>query len=191
MAPIDSAPSVNDYRAALRAALAGYGERFPAESAVAEQIDALVQAHANCFERTCYPGHITGSAWIVNRSGSHALLTHHRKLGRWLQLGGHSDGDGDTLAVALREGQEESGLVLRPLSNRVFDIDVHVIPARGTEPAHEHHDLRFVFQADTDSDFVVSEESNALAWVPLGSLPDYTDELSVLRLADKFLQALL
>ncbi|MEM1436935.1 MAG: NUDIX hydrolase [Pseudomonadota bacterium] len=175
-----------DHRQRLLSALDSYLERYPEEQPVAERISALVTAHADCFERTCYPGHITGSAWIVNRSATHALLTHHKKLGRWLQLGGHSDGDGDTAAVARREGEEESGLALELLMPQVFDIDVHMIPARGVEPAHEHHDLRFLFRADTDRGFTVSEESHALAWVPLDELHRYTDERSVLRLAHKF-----
>ena len=177
---------MDDHRRRLLEALDSYVAQHPEERPVAKRIHTLVTTHSNCFERTCYPGHITGSAWIVNRSESHALLTHHKKLGRWLQLGGHSDGDGDTVAVARREGEEESGLALELLTPQVFDIDVHRIPARGAEPAHEHHDLRFLFKADTEADFVVSDESHDLAWVRLDELERYTNELSVLRLARKF-----
>ena len=76
--------------------------------------------------------------------GDRVLLAHHRELKRWLQPGGHSDGDPDTLPVALREAREESGLDVRALDNAVFDIDVHGIPARGGEPAHLYFDVRFV-----------------------------------------------
>ena len=97
--------------------------------------------------RACFDdGHITGSAWVVDPAGSRLLLTHHRKLGKWLQLGGHSDGEPDTLAVALREAREESGLRVRPISNAVLDIDIHTIPALKGEPAHLHYDVRFALR---------------------------------------------
>ena len=179
---------MDPYRQRLLARLDEYEGRYPDELETAARIRALVGTHATCFERDHFePGHITGSAWIVNAPGTHALLTHHKKLDRWLQLGGHSDGDGDTAAVALREGEEESGLKLRFIDSAIFDIDVHEIPARGSDPAHEHHDLRFLLCADGDEDYVVSEESHDLAWVPLDELHRFTDEDSVLRLARKWL----
>src|ERR1700742_3290902 len=87
-----------------------YRHAFPAEGDVVDRIVALVEAHANCFERTCRPGHITGAAWIVSADRRHCLLTHHRKLDRWLQLGGHADGQTQIEEVALREAREESGM---------------------------------------------------------------------------------
>lgn len=146
----------------------------------------LVTAHEDCFERTCLPGHITGSAWLVDDTGSRVLLTHHRKLDRWLQLGGHSDGEPDTLAAARREAEEESGLKVEALDDVPLDLDVHEIPARGTEPRHDHYDVRFVFRVVGSADFVVSDESHDLAWVPIDELTSYTDEESVLRLARKY-----
>ena len=127
-----------------------------------------------------------GSAWIVNRTGERVLLAHHRKLGLWLQPGGHCDGDPDTLAVALREAREESGLAVRALETSIFDLDVHPIPAHGREPAHHHHDVRFLVRAGEDR-FRVSEESRALAWVPAGEVSTLTDRESVLRMARKWL----
>jgi len=78
-------------------------------SAVRETVE-LVTAHPDCLLRSCLPGHVTGSAWIVSPDRSQTLLTLHRKLGKWLQLGGHADGDPNLLAVAMREAVEESGL---------------------------------------------------------------------------------
>ena len=118
-------------------------------------------------------------------AGAHVLLTHHAKLGRWLQPGGHSDGDPDTLAVALREAREESGLDVGALDDAIFDLDVHRIPALGREPAHLHFDVRFLVQAAHDR-FRVSDESHALAWVPAVGLGALTDEESVLRMARKW-----
>ena len=139
----------------------------------------------DCLHRSCQIGHITGSAWVLDMAGDRVLLTHHRKLGRWLQPGGHSDEESDTLAVALREAREEAGLDVRALDDAIFDIDVHGIPARGREPAHLHFDMRFLVQAEHDR-FRVSEESDSLAWVPAVGLDALTDEESVLRMARKW-----
>jgi 8-oxo-dGTP pyrophosphatase MutT (NUDIX family) len=111
------------------------------------------------------------------------LLTHHRKLDKWLQLGGHADGELDPLAVARREAYEESGLrSIRVLTKRIFDVDVHRIPARGEEPEHFHYDIRYLMEADRTEPLLVSSESKAIAWVELASIRTYTEEESMLRL---------
>ena len=163
-----------------------YALRHPEELAVVERFRTFVRDHERCFERDCWAGHITGSAWLVNTAGTHVLLTHHRKLGRWLQLGGHSDGEPDTLLAARREAEEESGLTVETLDPRIFDLDVHEIPARKSDPAHFHYDVRFLFRAHSDA-FRVSAESLDLAWVPVVELASYSDEESVLRMGRKWL----
>src|SRR5437588_215430 len=115
--------------------LARYRDAFPEEAAVVDRICRLVETHSNCFERACRPGHITAAAWVLSTDRHRALLTHHRKLDRWLQLGGHADGQWHVEEVALREAREESGLTqfeFVPIDGVVmpFDIDVHDIPAR-------------------------------------------------------------
>ncbi len=146
----------------------------------------FVAQHKNCFDRTLSIGHITGSAWIVDQERSHALLTHHRKLDRWLQLGGHSDGESNTLEVALREAFEESGIEeIRAVSEEVFDVDVHLIPARKDEPDHYHYDIRFLLEADRNAPLVVSEESNELAWVPLDEIETLVSDASIQRMLRK------
>ena len=92
---------------------------------------SFAAGHPDCCERTLAIGHFTGSAWLVSADGQRVLLTHHRKLHRWLQLGGHADGEGDLAAVALREAQEESGLGGLSVEDFVFDLDRHLIPERG------------------------------------------------------------
>jgi len=134
--------------------------------------------------------HITASAWIVNPARTKALLTHHAKLGIWVQLGGHTDEGEDWTEAALREAREESGLAnLRLVQTGLFDLDIHPIPARNsggqTTPAHDHYDLRFLVEADDALPLVVSDESHALAWVPLDRLEDYTTEESQLRMRFK------
>ena len=149
-------------------------------------IRAFIDAHPDCLFRTCLAGHLTGSAWIVTADRQWTLLTHHRKLGKWLQLGGHADGDPDLLTVALREGQEESGLTrLRPVFTGLFDVDRHVIPARGAEPEHYHHDFRFMIEADKDEPLVVSSESKDLSWVRVSEVASLNPEESMLRMVRK------
>jgi len=164
-----------------------YKARYLAEAAVAERFIDFVGAYPRCFERDSWAGHVTGSAWLVNAPGDAVLLTHHKKLDRWLQLGGHSDGIGDTLQVAIREAEEESGLGVTPLSATIFDIDVHEIPARAEDPAHFHYDVRFALSVAGSHEFQVSAESHALAWVPIADMTTYTQEESVLRMARKWL----
>jgi 8-oxo-dGTP pyrophosphatase MutT (NUDIX family) len=166
--------------------LGRYVAATPRERIMVDQLRAFVAANAACFERTLRAGHVTGSAWVVDRTCRVALLTHHRKLGRWLQPGGHADGDPDVRAVALREAQEESGLrTLVPASPGIFDIDVHAIPARGDEPAHLHYDIRFAFFGDPSEQPIASEESHAVAWVPLAAIEEYGVDDSVRRLVAK------
>jgi ADP-ribose pyrophosphatase YjhB (NUDIX family) len=149
----------------------------------------FVAAEPDCLLRTCAPGHFTGSAWIVDASRTRTLLTHHLKLEKWLQLGGHADGDGDLLAVAMREGTEESGLTtLRAVSTEIFDLDRHWIPARKADPAHWHYDLRFMIEADPAEPLIRAEnESKELAWVPLHDVTTLNSEESMARMVRKTL----
>lgn len=178
------------HRRKLQSLLDEYERHYPAETETLQRFRAFVAEHERCFERDCWAGHVTGSAWVVDPARQDVLLTHHKKLDIWVQLGGHSDGDADTPAVALREAQEESGLPVKFVSDaatpQVFDLDIHAIPARKGDPEHFHFDVRFAFVA-AHRGFQVSEESNALAWVPIADLAQYTSEQSMLRMRDKWL----
>ena len=136
----------------------------PAQAAVAAEFVELLDDPRDPFRRERLEGHFTASAWLADRSGSRVLLTHHRKLGRWLQPGGHADGDRDLARVALREAEEESGLRGLRVEPAIFDLDRHWIPEHRGEPGHWHYDVRYVVRAGDDEDFVVGEESLALAW---------------------------
>jgi 8-oxo-dGTP pyrophosphatase MutT (NUDIX family) len=174
------------HRIPLLEKLAAHTPRDPHEAAMVEALRQFVEANVDCFERSLQIGHITGSAWIVDRGRTHALLTHHRKLNKWLQLGGHADGDPDILRVALREAREESNLdAIQPVSENIFDIDIHVIPARGAEPEHLHYDVRFLLEADRSAPLTVSEESRSLAWLPLAEITRVNPEESIARMVAK------
>jgi 8-oxo-dGTP pyrophosphatase MutT (NUDIX family) len=164
-----------------------YRRRHPSESATIDRFEAFVDSEPHCFERNCWAGHVTGSAWIVNAHQTHVLLTHHKKLNRWLQLGGHSDGDSDPLRVACREAEEESGLAVAPVSMHLFDIDIHLIPARKDDPAHHHFDARYALHVVSSDAFRVSDESLALRWVKIDEIGALTTEASMLRMGRKWL----
>jgi len=174
------------HRAALLSLLERYRPVDAADAAQARRLADFVRREPACFERSCPEGHITGSAWLVDDAGRRVLLTHHRKLNRWLQLGGHADGHADVLTVALREAREESGIdAIAVESPEIFDLDVHPIPAREGEPAHLHFDVRFAFRAGNDL-FLVGGESHDLAWVDIDRISERSTEPSLLRMAEKW-----
>lgn len=175
------------HRAPLLQALRVYDARYPEEAESTDRFARFVQDHEDCFERSLAIGHITGASWITNATGDEVLLTHHAKLDIWIQPGGHADGDPDVLAVARKEAEEETGLdPLELVIPEIFDLDIHDIPARKSDPAHEHFDVRFAFRHSGDGRFTVTEESHDLAWVPLTHLSRYTDEVSLHRMARKW-----
>lgn len=174
----------------LLAQLAGYqasGRITPEEQENWARLVEFVRTVPQCFERSWAQGHVTGSAWLLNATRDACLLTHHKKLNKWLQPGGHADGDPNILRVALREAAEESGIagIIAP-NHEIFDVDIHWIPDNPKEKGHWHYDVRYFLLAPPGADFVVSEESHALAWVPKGLLTRYTTERSMLRLGEKW-----
>ena len=131
------------------------------------------------WSRATLSGHLTASAWVLDRTRTHAAMIHHRKLNRWLQPGGHIEGtDASWRAAAQREVSEETGLarfIEQANDAELFDVDVHPIPARTDEPAHFHHDLRFLFIADVDATAnpsltINAEESLDCRWFSLAAL---------------------
>lgn len=173
----------------LDEALQRYAQCRPDDAALVREYRDLLRLHAPVFERIHAAGHFTGSAWVVSADGRRVLLTHHRKLGLWLQPGGHADGDVDLARVALREAREETGVPgLRLESREIYDLDRHVIPARRDEAQHLHWDVRYVVRAAADETFVVSEESHALAWRDIADVAaDESADASVRRMARRWL----
>lgn len=175
-------------RTSLRAEIDDFAQRYPTDAARARRFVNFIDRHPDCAERSLAIGHLTGAAWLVDPSGDRVLLTHHRKLQRWLQLGGHADGDLDLAAVALKEAEEESGLgdlqLLRPL----LDLDDHLIPARGDEPEHTHYDLRYVIIARGSLQPQISHESLDLRWWPIEALSQSDWDDSIQRMAQRWLR---
>ena len=129
------------------------------------RIDKFLTEHGPlALTRTCIPGHLTASCLLWDAPGERVLLHRHRKLGLWLQFGGHCDGDGDLRGVARRETLEECGIDPMVLTEHPIDFDVHEIPARKGEPAHLHLDVRFLARAPEGAQEAVSEESLELKW---------------------------
>jgi 8-oxo-dGTP pyrophosphatase MutT (NUDIX family) len=163
-----------------------YRSDFKTEQEFQAQFIQLLQ-HPRAYFRDHLPGHMTGSTWIIDETCTYVLLTHHAKLNRWLQPGGHADGDEDILNVALREAEEETGLKnFTLLENSFFDIDIHAIPSRQDFPEHLHYDVRFLLQASRQDAYSITEESHALDWKKLSDLAPLVGESeSILRMAEK------
>lgn len=173
----------------LDAALAAHAARVPAQAALARGYRSFLRGGAAVFTRAHQAGHFTGSAFVVSADGKRALLLHHAKLGRWLQPGGHADGQLDLAAVALREAQEETGLAGLVVEPAIFDLDRHTIPARGAEPEHLHWDVRYVVRCSGDEVPVINDESRAFAWLPIDALAaDGSIDLSIRRMAQRWIQ---
>lgn len=172
---------------------------------VYERMIQFAKSSDQVFLRSHLTGHFTGSALIIDFERTHVLMTHHKKLKKWLQLGGHADGSGKLEQVALREGQEESGIadlkfidwwqgsassnekLIYPIP---FDLDIHEIPHNQREPAHLHYDVGFLFEADRKLELLISDESNDLRWIPIKDINMYTHEISMLRQISKAAQIL-
>lgn len=174
-------------RPSLVSALRNYKTVYYEEREYAARFLELL-LHPDAYQRHHLPGHITGSSWIINNEGSKVLLVKHAALHKWLQPGGHADGDENVLRVALREANEETGLTnLTPVGPGFLDIDVHSIPERKdlSFPRHDHYDVRFLFQADENDRLLISDESTDLKWVELRDLEKFNAEKSILRLRAK------
>lgn len=150
---------------------------------------ALLSTKSRCFHRDAIPAHFTASAWLVSGDRERALLMHHRKLDRWLQPGGHADGDADLPRVALREAMEETGLVDLVVDETPFDLDAHIIPARGHESEHWHYDVRFVVRATGKERFEANHESLSMTWRNVGDVAaDPAIDASIRRMARRWLE---
>ena len=156
-----------------------------------DRIDAFLVSHgAVALTRSCLPGHLTASCLLWSHDRERILLHHHRKLGLWLQFGGHCDGEGDTRSVATRETFEESGIEPELVTAVAVDFDIHTIPARPArgdrppEPEHLHLDVRYLAVAPEGARETISDESIALAWLTPGEAAARDLDVSLRRMVD-------
>ncbi|MEU6529319.1 NUDIX hydrolase [Streptomyces sp. NPDC046928] len=136
-------------------------------------------AHPDGLWKSCSDGHLTASALVVDPSRGRVLLTLHRKLRMWLQMGGHCEpGDATLAAAALREAGEESGVSgLTLLPGGPVRLDRHPIPA----PCNWHLDVQYAVLAPPDAEHAISDESLDVRWFGYDEVADVADE-SVVRL---------
>lgn len=162
------------YRQKLLKKLHDYQPFDEQEQSALKDTIAFVETHKDCFERSCDGGHLTGSAWVENFDGTKFLLTYHKKIDFWVQLGGHPEpGEHDILQVALRESKEESGLKsIVCLNPKIFDISIYWFN-QGKETPHFHYDINFLLKAvDPMETIKISDESKDLRW--FSELPQYS-----------------
>ncbi|MDZ7754356.1 MAG: NUDIX hydrolase [Gammaproteobacteria bacterium] len=176
------------HRRELLRLLARHRTRFMDEAAHVQRARAFVEAHEDCFHCDLWPGHVTGSAWVVSPCRDHVLMLHHRKHDQWFQPGGHADGDADILRVALRETAEETGLDashIHLVDQDLFDVDVHTIPASARGPRHEHFDIRFLVEIDNVVPIPGNDESHDILWIPLSAVSRFNNNRSTYRMVEK------
>lgn len=149
------------------------------------EILAFVDAHPDALWRSCETGHLTGSALVLDARGKRILLLSHKKLARWLQPGGHADGDANLARVAWREATEETGIAHLKVYPQPVDLDIHWVET-AKEPGHNHLDVRFLVVAPPDAVAVGNHESHGLAWVDLDdvSKPKWALDEGTLRLVE-------
>lgn len=177
-------------RESLLFLLQNYAAADPHEKQMAADTIAFIRNYEDCFERSLLCGHVTASGWVVNPEMTHTLLIHHVKLDKWLQPGGHCDGDSDVLQVAQKEVFEETGLETEPPNEAIFDVDVHEIPERKDVPAHLHYDIRFLLTAKKHSETLpANRETKETRWILLGDVRNFNSEDSVMRMVEKTISA--
>lgn len=177
-----------DAKINLLCLLKAYDTKDVNESSIKDEMISFLNHTNEPFGKSDPTGHITASAFIVSEDYRDTLLTHHFKLGRWLQLGGHTEVDERVAEGALREAREESGLTqLKLYKTTIFDLDIHEIPERKNEIKHLHYDVRFLIVAKIGEPLVVSDESHDLKWVPIVEVTNYTDSESIQRMCRKII----
>lgn len=176
------------HRDELLTLLNNYRTPVITEAGYVEQAKRFVLAHEDCFHSEHWDGHVTGSAWVVNPQRDHVLMLHHKKQDQWFQPGGHADRDPDIRGVALRETHEETGLDpsdIRLVSDQIFDVDIHIIPASQHGPRHTHYDIRFLLEVDDHLPIPGNDESHDIGWVTLHQAVQFNNNLSTYRMMEK------
>ena len=175
-----------DGLAAATATVGAFDPRDRVQAVHRRRLLDFAARHRDALHRSCLAGHLTASAWVVNHDATKGLVLLHRKIGRWLQPGGHADGQGALAGVALREATEETGIDGLEVWTEPVDVDVHLFVNRNrTEPDHLHFDVRFLIRAPQGAAASRNHESEALRWIEPHQLdePELALDASTRRLA--------
>lgn len=166
-----------------------HSEAFPIQKDNCDRVISLITEYGNvAFQNQNWAGHITASMLVINTERTRVLLMFHKKLQFWLQFGGHSDGNSDTLATAIREFHEESGIQIEPeIIWGIFDVDVHDIPADlKWRPMHQHHDILYLASIPEDTPFAMQiEEVDDIRWFDIEGISEYVGEKRMLDMMEK------
>lgn len=141
----------------------------------------FVDAHDDALHRSCRRGHLTGSALVVDAAGARVVMLHHAKLRRWLQPGGHCDGDANLAAVALREASEETGIIGLRVHPVAIDLDVHEVDPPADGP-HLHLDARYLVVVPEGAEPVGNHESTEIRWASEADLEELDIDAGTWRL---------
>ena len=153
----------------------------PAEEELRRRYVAHLRTRPDGMWRSSYPDHLTAGTLVLDATGEQVLLNLHRKAQRWFHFGGHAEeGDPTLAAVALREAHEESGLTDLDFHPEPVQLDLHTVPFCGERGDVRHLDVRYVAAARPGAEAVVSDESLAVRWWPVGALPDLEPEMHTL-----------
>ena len=166
----------------VRAALAGADP-----AATRTRMDQLLDDRPAPLDRTERPGHFTGSALVVDADIRRVLLLFHTKLQIWVQPGGHADGDANLAAVALREAEEETGIVGLRVWPIAIDLDIHRVSPPDEDP-HFHHDVRFLVMAPRGAEVSANHESQGHEWVEPDRLESMGADAGLVRLVARGLE---
>jgi 8-oxo-dGTP pyrophosphatase MutT (NUDIX family) len=180
-----------DDLAAARAAVVGARPGDASHEANRAKILAFLDEHPDALHRSCREGHLTGSAIVIDPGSRQVLLLLHAKVRRWLQPGGHADGDGNLARVALREAQEETGIPGLRILTPAVDLDVHVFhSATSPEPDHLHLDVRHLVLAPPGAVAVTNHESDDVRWVPVDDVATEDVDAGTVRMVQAAVRAL-
>jgi 8-oxo-dGTP pyrophosphatase MutT (NUDIX family) len=166
--------------------LQNYEPFFEKEKIFKKEMIHFIENNKDFCTKNNTKGHITGSAWVIDNTQKNALLIHHKKLNKWLQMGGHIENQDITIFdTALREAKEESGITNFIIKEEIFDIDIHTIPQKNEVPEHLHYDIRILLICnETNFEHLQKEEINAIQWFSIEDLLQSENE-SIQRMAQK------
>jgi 8-oxo-dGTP pyrophosphatase MutT (NUDIX family) len=168
-----------------------YNPEYEEERLYKTQMIEFYNNYENVFSRKQLYGHFTASSFLINKDMTKFLLMLHRKIGIWVQLGGHCDEDPIVLRTSIREAKEESGIEnIIPISEEIFDIDIHKFRAFKGLDEHFHFDIRFLLKTVDTDDFVINEESMDLKWFRFDEFESVKQNFpqSITRMVEKYLK---